>query len=215
MRLVTHLTLLLIFLALSPALAQKTVEHYPSGEKKYQGRMADGKKIGTHTYWYENGQKKKQEKYNENGVLVRLREWNENGELTKDEKPEELMAKMRVEQFAKMNWIELPEGVSFYKIKGNNSPKTSSDLTNYIVHYAIYLEDGSEIESSLYSNTPIPVNLEKHNMIDGFVIGLKHFNEGDNGFIKIPHRLAYGSEGTKNIPAYSTLVFQVIVMKAE
>ena len=38
-------------------LAQRTVERYDNGEKKYQGRLTDGVKVGKHTYWYEDGSK--------------------------------------------------------------------------------------------------------------------------------------------------------------
>ena len=57
---------LLIFaltLCFQPAMAQKIVEKYANGEKKYQGRVKDELKVGTHTYWYENGEKQKEEKY--------------------------------------------------------------------------------------------------------------------------------------------------------
>jgi len=207
---------LLFFLSLSISLsAQRVVEKYPNGQKKYQGRTEDGLKTGNHKYWYENGEMKKLERYNDAGILLLVREWDENGELIKESKPEEALEKMRVEQFEVMDWWDAPEGVSIYKLKGDNAPKNQNIFNDFVVHYVIFLEDGTEIESSIRKNAPLPISLSSGGMIDGFMYGLKHFNQGETGFIKIPNRLAYGAEGTKNIPAYSTLIFQVIILKAE
>lgn len=207
-------TLLILGISLSLS-AQKVVEKYDNGQKKYQGRTEEGVKTGTHKYWYENGEMKKLERYSPEGKLLRVKEWDENGELVRDEKPEEALEKMRVDQFKVMRWWDTPEGVEIYKLKGDNQPVEKPSFNDYLVHYVIFLEDGTEVESSIRKNTPLPIKLDSGGMIDGFMYGLKHFKAGENGFIKIPNRLAYGGQGTPNIPPYSTLIFQVIVLKAE
>ncbi len=197
------------------SMAQKQVEKYDNGNKKYQGKLEDGVKIGTHKYWHENGELKLQEKYSRTGILVAVKEWDENGELLRDEKPEEVLEKLRVEQFNNIRWWTTDGGVGIHKTKGENAIDLAPTAREYTVHYVIYLENGKEVESSIRKNAPLPINLDAGGMIDGFLYGLKQFKEGERGFMKIPSRLGYGAQASSNIPAHSTLIFQVIVLKAE
>ena len=196
-------------------LAQRTVERYENGEKKYQGRMNDGVKVGKHIFWFKDGSKMREEKYNEQGILIQLKEWNEQGELIKDENPEEGFETMRSLQFTKIKWAEVSggRGVAISKVKGELHLEPILGSDRLILHYATYLLDGTEIESSFRAKRPIGVELSKNQFIEGFQIGLKFFEQGDNGFIKIPAHLAYGREGTSNVPPNSTLIFQVIILK--
>ena len=194
-------------------LAQRTVERYDNGEKKYQGRLTDGVKVGKHTYWYEDGSKMREEKYNDQGILIQLKEWNEEGELVTDENPEEGYELIRSQQFNQIKWTEVNGGIAISKVKGELYLEPILGLDNMILHYATYLLDGTEIDSSFRTEQPIGVNLDKKQLIDGFQRGLKFFEQGDNGFIKIPAHLAYGREGTSNVPPNSTLIFQVLILK--
>ena len=45
--------------------------------------------------------------------------------------------------------------------------------------------------------------------IDGFTTALMQMHEGDRWMVYIPYNLGYGTETTDNIPAYSTLVFDL------
>ena len=45
--------------------------------------------------------------------------------------------------------------------------------------------------------------------IDGFTTALMQMHEGDRWIVYIPYNLGYGTETTDNIPAYSTLVFDL------
>lgn len=197
------------------SLAQKQVEKYANGNKKYQGKLDDGVKVGTHKHWHENGELKLQEKYSSTGILVAVKEWDENGELLRDDKPEEALEKLRVEQFKSIRWWTTEGGVSIHKTKGENAIDLEPVEREYLVHYVIYLENGKEVESSIRRNSPLPINLDAGGMIDGFLYGLKQFKTGERGFMKIPSRLGYGAQASSNIPAHSTLIFQVIVLKAE
>jgi len=204
---------LVLLLQSVPVHAQKTVERYENGEKKYQGRMTDGAKVGKHTFWFEDGSKKREEKYNSQGILIAVREWNESGELIKDENPEEGYKLVRSHQFMQIRWNEVNGGIAISKVKGELSLEPIPGRNNMIVHYATYLLDGTEIDSSFRTEQPIGVDLSKKQLIDGFQLGLKFFSEGDNGFLRIPAYLAYGREGTSNVPPNSTLIFQVLILK--
>ena len=203
-----------IILSVQPAMAQKIVEKYPNGEKKYQGRMKDELKIGTHTYWYENGEKQKEEKYNDLGAMVRLREWSETGELTKDEKPEELLEQWRREQFEKIPWIN-EEGIGFYKVKGENLLQRKTNYQRLIIHYSTYLQNGSEVDDTFRKKVAMPIDMNSKAIIDGFIIGLSYFEPGDNGYIKIPSELAYGPNGAEGVPPNSTIFFHVVIIQAQ
>ena len=177
--------------------AQKQLEKYANGKKKFQGTIRDGIKTGTHKYWYENGKMKLQERYTDVGILIAVKEWDEEGELIRDEKPEENLQKMRVEQFKNIKWWTTEGGVFVYKTKGENGIDLDPINTNYVVHYVIYLQNGKEVESSIRKNTPLPLDITAGGMIDGFIYGLKQFKEGERGFIKIPSRLGYGAQRRK------------------
>lgn len=193
--------------------AQKTLERYENGKKKYQGRMINGTKVGTHTFWFEDGSKKRQEKYNGQGILILVKEWNEAGELIKDENPERGYELVRFQQFSQIQWTDVEGGIAISKVRGELSLVPISGLNKMVVHYATYLPDGIEIDSSFRTEQPITVDLDRLQLIEGFQLGLKFFEQGDNGFIKIPARLAYGTEGTFNVPPNSNLIFQVFVIK--
>lgn len=211
------IAVLLIFtltLCFQPAMAQKIVEKYANGEKKYQGRVKDELKVGTHTYWYENGEKRKEEKYNDLGALVRLREWDEQGELIKDERPEELLEQWREEQFQKMPWVN-EEGIGFYKLKGENLLQRKTSYQQLIIHYSTYLENGREVDDTFRKKVAMPIDMSSKALIEGFILGLSYFEPGDNGYIKIPSKLAYGSDGAQGVPPNATIYFHVIVLRAQ
>lgn len=214
MRKLTGLFILISILSVSPVFAQKTVEKYPNGEKKFQGRLDDGLKVGTHTYWFENGEKWKEEKYNDLGGMIRYREWNEAGELIKDEKPEEGLEIIRKQQFETFPWFE-KDGIGFYKLKGETHLQQITNHEKLVIHYATYLENGKELDNSFRKRIPLPVDLKSRSLIDGFLRGLRYFEKGDNGYIKVPYELAYGKEGGGDIPGYATIYFHILVIQAQ
>jgi len=58
-------------------------------------------------------------------------------------------------------------------------------------------------------NGALPTRLKVSNLIDGFSTALQHMREGDRWEVWIPWRLGYGSTDYGNIPAYTTLVFEI------
>jgi len=50
--------------------------------------------------------------------------------------------------------------------------------------------------------------------IAGWTIALQYMVEGDKWEVWIPYRYAYGEEGKGNIPGYSTLAFEIELIKA-
>jgi FKBP-type peptidyl-prolyl cis-trans isomerase len=78
------------------------------------------------------------------------------------------------------------------------------------LHYHGTLWDGTVFDSSIERGQPITVRL--WDVITGWSEGLKLMSPGDKYRFYIPSRLAYGSEGTKTVPPYSPLIFDIKVL---
>jgi len=50
--------------------------------------------------------------------------------------------------------------------------------------------------------------------VEGWSVALQNMVEGDKWEVWIPHQLGYGTESYSSIPAYSTLAFEIEVVKA-
>lgn len=55
--------------------------------------------------------------------------------------------------------------------------------------------------------TAVPQKLAVSGLIEGFQTALQYMVEGDEWYIYIPQQLAYGSEDSGAVPAYSTLLY--------
>lgn len=81
------------------------------------------------------------------------------------------------------------------------------------VHYTGKLLDGTKFDSSYDRNEPISITEGKHEVITGWEEGLMGLPEGTKATLIIPCEQAYGPTGSGPIPPYSTLVFDVEVVK--
>ncbi len=211
-------SLLMAFFLVStsaPVLAQKTVERHENGNKKYQGRVKNGLKVGKHSFWYESGEKQREERYDDRGILILIKEWNEEGKLTKEENPEEGFEKVRSEQFGKFKWLLARDGIGYHKLKGEQVFQPITGRSKMTLHYATYTLSGKEVDNSFRRKVPITVDLIKGNFIRGFLQGLSYFKPGDNGYIRVPAELAYGKQGADNVPPNAILVFQVRILSVQ
>ncbi len=80
-----------------------------------------------------------------------------------------------------------------------------------VVHYTGYFIDGRAFESTIPSGQParfIPLGL-----IPGWQEALTMMNEGARYRLYVPFELAYGEQGSGPIPPYSTLVFDIELLK--
>lgn len=208
--------LFLLFICLwvtTPILAQKKViDRYESGAKKHQGKIKNGANSGKHQYWYESGQLQKEEKYDKRGILILVKEWDEEGNLTNEINPEKGLEKVRSKQFGDMKWFLVRDGISYYKLKGQQVYQPITGRANMMLNYATFTMSGKEVDSSFRRKAPINVPLIGGPYIKGFLMALAYFEPGDNGYIRIPSELAYGRLGTTNVPANAVLVFQVQVI---
>ena len=106
-------------------------------------------------------------------------------------------------------------GIQVYTERPGHGKK-SEDGSNIKVHYEGWLaKDFSMFDNSRSKRRPFEFDLGKGSVIDGWDIALKDVRQGTKMQIKIPSRLAYGSQGVPSmgIPPNADLIFKVEVLK--
>ena len=106
-------------------------------------------------------------------------------------------------------------GLEIY-IERHGYGKKSVEGSQLKVHYEGWLaEDYKMFDSSRAKRRPFEFELGKGNVIAGWDIALKDVRQGTKMQIKIPAKLAYGSQGVSSmgIPQNADLIFKVEVLK--
>lgn len=96
------------------------------------------------------------------------------------------------------------------KIGTGNEAYSSSTVT---VHYVGRLTNGQKFDSSRDRGKPFEFNLGNGEVIKGWDKGVRGMKEGGIRKLIIPPELGYGSKVSGSIPANSTLVFEVELIK--
>lgn len=116
---------------------------------------------------------------------------------------------------SKMAWeegiVELSSGVLARKLEqgvGKVSPGPSSLV---YVRYTGRLIDGTVFDST--DGQDLPALFQVRQLIMGWQIALTRMHEGDRWEIYIPAKWGYGSVRMDDIPAHSTLVFDLELVK--
>jgi FKBP-type peptidyl-prolyl cis-trans isomerase len=81
------------------------------------------------------------------------------------------------------------------------------------LHYTGTLTDGTQFDSSVESQEPLSFRVGHGQMIRGFDKGVLNMKEGGKRRITVPAALGYGSRARDKIPANSTLIFEVDLLK--
>lgn len=100
-----------------------------------------------------------------------------------------------------------------YKIVKEGTGKTPTASSNVTVHYEGKTLNGNIFDSSIKRGQPITFPLNQ--VIPGWTEGLQLLKEGGKMELYIPARLAYGAEEKPGIPANSTLIFDVELIKVQ
>ncbi|MBO4488848.1 MAG: FKBP-type peptidyl-prolyl cis-trans isomerase [Bacteroidales bacterium] len=107
-----------------------------------------------------------------------------------------------------------PEGIYIKTTKKGKGPLLK-DMQLVTVDYVGKLLDGSEFDSSIGRKEPFAFVLGAHQVIPGWEFALLQMHVGDEATVLIPSSMAYGDRANALIPAYSPLVFDIKVIKAE
>lgn len=89
--------------------------------------------------------------------------------------------------------------------------RTAEACTRALVHYTLYLADGTLIESSVDRGSPYIVIPAVDNVIPGFAQGVVGMRVGGQRRIIVPPALGYGSRGSEDgdVPPNTTIVFDL------
>lgn len=106
-------------------------------------------------------------------------------------------------------------GLRILKLKSNPSGKKVVDHKETTLDFTIYVADGTKIQSSLDTKTPLVCTLNdaQRPMITGFKEGLLTLREGEKARLFIPYYIGYGAEAFGPFPKKSDLVFEVEILK--
>jgi FKBP-type peptidyl-prolyl cis-trans isomerase len=110
--------------------------------------------------------------------------------------------------------IALASGVRIEDVREGNG-KIAEPGRRITVHYVGTLVDGTRFDSSRERRIPFEVELGKGHLIKGFEEGLTGMRVGGTRVITIPPELGYGERALPNIPAGSTLIFEVELLAVD
>jgi len=104
-------------------------------------------------------------------------------------------------------------GLKYFDIETGIGP-TAGEAQVVFVHFSAWLEDGTDLGSTLEGGQPIPYTMGSGELFPGFDEGLSTMQSGGSRQMVFPPELAYGEAGTAGgqIPPNATLIFEVQVM---
>ena len=103
-----------------------------------------------------------------------------------------------------------PSGLKYRMLsEGNGKRPTATDRVK--VHYTGKLIDGKVFDSSVQRGTPLTFPLNQ--VIAGWTEGLQLMDEGSKYLLYVPYNLGYGTRDMGDIPAGSTLIFEVELLE--
>lgn len=83
------------------------------------------------------------------------------------------------------------------------------------VQYVAKRLDGFVFDSTFDKGRPLVFNVGKGEVIKGLDEGVKLMNKGEKAVLYIPYYLAYGGREMKDLPQYSSLVFEIELVDYE
>jgi len=107
----------------------------------------------------------------------------------------------------------LDNGVMYRVLKEGSGTRKPSPRSIVYVHYTGRLIDGTLFDST--EGGQLPALFMVGDLIMGWQIALTRMHEGDKWEVFIPAKWGYGSMKMDDIPAHSTLIFEMELVKIE
>ncbi|SEG72841.1 FKBP-type peptidyl-prolyl cis-trans isomerase [Vibrio hangzhouensis] len=116
-------------------------------------------------------------------------------------------------EFEKQDGVTKTESGLLYLVETEGTGQQPKETDTVEVHYKGTLIDGTQFDSSYDRGQPAAFPLNR--VIPGWTEGVQLMKVGSKYKFVIPPELAYGEQDTPTIPANSTLVFEVELLKIE
>lgn len=116
-------------------------------------------------------------------------------------------------EFEKQDGVVKTESGLLYQVLTPAEGEKPADTDTVQVHYKGTLIDGTQFDSSYDRGEPATFPLNR--VIPGWTEGVQMMSVGSKFKFVIPPELAYGEQDTPTIPANSTLVFEVELLKVD
>ncbi|NVD07644.1 FKBP-type peptidyl-prolyl cis-trans isomerase [Vibrio sp. JPW-9-11-11] len=116
-------------------------------------------------------------------------------------------------EFEKQEGVKKTETGLLYQVLTPAEGEQPKDTDTVQVHYKGTLIDGTQFDSSYDRGEPATFPLNR--VIPGWTEGVQLMPVGSKFKFVIPPQLAYGEQDTPTIPANSTLVFEVELLKID
>ena len=112
--------------------------------------------------------------------------------------------------------ITTASGLTYTELAIGTGPMPALHQTA-VVHYILWLEDGTLRDSSWERGEPMRFQIGQRNVIPGFEEGVLTMRVGGKRELVVPPELAYGEAGAGNglIPPDATLIFEVQLISVE
>jgi len=114
-------------------------------------------------------------------------------------------------ELAQKENVKSTESGLYYTIEESGNDTKPSEDAMVLVHYTGKLIDGEVFDSSVERGQPVEFPIG--GVIPGFSEGLQLLGEGGKATLYIPYNLGYGEMAAGPIPAGSTLIFEVELIK--
>ena len=116
-------------------------------------------------------------------------------------------------EFEKQEGVTKTESGLLYQVETAATGDQPKETDTVEVHYKGTLIDGTQFDSSYERGQPATFPLNR--VIPGWTEGVQLMQVGSKYKFVIPPELAYGEQDTPTIPANSTLVFEVELLKID
>ncbi len=109
--------------------------------------------------------------------------------------------------------VVLDNGVLYKVLEQGHGTKKPTPRSIVYVHYTGRLIDGTVFDTT--EGQPLPALFMVGDLIMGWQIALTRMHEGDKWEVYIPAKWGYGALKMDDIPAHSTLIFELELVRIE
>lgn len=112
--------------------------------------------------------------------------------------------------------VDLGDGLKYEDLVVGDG-KTISEGDAALMHYTLWLEDGTRLQSSKDGEgTPFAAQIVSGRLIEGWIRGVPGMKEGGTRKLYVPYMMAYGEAGRPgSIPERANLIFEMELLEIQ